>query len=129
MKTWKWTTTYLDDDTRIVRADVTGRGEDDRIFYMRSAVSHGASTVDSEQAHSFGQIEDLLKRLNATEAGYAAANKRELAEAAATIAAKDRQIEELLKCVNTMEAGYAPVYASQNTGDVDMGSDDDTSST
>ena len=32
-RTWKMT--YLDDDTRIVRAGKTGRGEDDWIFYMR----------------------------------------------------------------------------------------------
>ena len=34
-RTWKMT--YLDDDTRIVRAGKTGRGEDDWIFYMRRA--------------------------------------------------------------------------------------------
>ena len=32
-RTWKMT--YLDEDTRIVRAGKTGRGEDDWIFYMR----------------------------------------------------------------------------------------------
>lgn len=32
-RTWKMT--YLDDDTRIVRAGKTGREEDDWIFYMR----------------------------------------------------------------------------------------------
>ena len=32
-RTWKMT--YLDDDTRIVRAGKTGRGEDDWIFYMK----------------------------------------------------------------------------------------------
>ena len=32
-RTWKMT--YLDDETRIVRAGKTGRGEDDWIFYMR----------------------------------------------------------------------------------------------
>jgi len=30
-----WRMSYLDDDTRIVRAGKTGRGEDDWIFYMR----------------------------------------------------------------------------------------------
>jgi len=30
-----WKMTYLDEDTRIVRAGKTGRGEDDWIFYMR----------------------------------------------------------------------------------------------
>ncbi len=35
-RTWKMT--YLDDDTRIVRAGRTGRGEDDWIFYMRRGV-------------------------------------------------------------------------------------------
>lgn len=35
-RTWKMT--YLDDDTRIVRAGKTGRGEDDWIFYMRRGV-------------------------------------------------------------------------------------------
>ncbi len=32
-RTWKMT--YLDDDTRIVRAGKTGRGQDDWIFYMK----------------------------------------------------------------------------------------------
>ncbi len=95
MKAWTWKTTYLDDDTRIVRADVTGRGEDDRIFHMKRGVSHGASTFNSEQTYSSSQVEELLKRMNAMEAGYAAANKLELAESTAAIAAKDRQIEEL----------------------------------
>ena len=36
-RTWKMT--YLDGDTRIVRAGKTGRGEDDWIFYMRRGVS------------------------------------------------------------------------------------------
>lgn len=38
-RTWKMT--YLDDDTRIVRAGKTGRGEDDWVFYMR----RGSSSV------------------------------------------------------------------------------------
>lgn len=42
-RTWKMT--YLDDDTRIVRAGKTGRGEDDWIFYMRRGGSGGASIV------------------------------------------------------------------------------------
>jgi len=33
-----WRMSYLDDDTRIVRAGKTGRGEDDWIFYMRRGV-------------------------------------------------------------------------------------------
>jgi hypothetical protein len=33
-----WGVSYLDDDTRIVRAGKTGRGEDDWIFYMRRGV-------------------------------------------------------------------------------------------
>ena len=41
-RTWKMT--YLDEDTRIVRAGKTGRGEDDWIFYMR----RGGETVLSE---------------------------------------------------------------------------------
>lgn len=32
-RTWKMT--YLDDDTRIVRAGKTGRGDDDYVFYMK----------------------------------------------------------------------------------------------
>jgi len=34
-----WRMSYLDDDTRIVRAGRTGRGEDDWIFYMRRGAS------------------------------------------------------------------------------------------
>mmetsp|Transcript_39737 Transcript_39737/g.69880 ORF Transcript_39737/g.69880 Transcript_39737/m.69880 type:complete len:296 (-) Transcript_39737:78-965(-) len=34
-----WRMSYLDDDTRIVRAGKTGRGEDDWIFYMRRGSS------------------------------------------------------------------------------------------
>ncbi len=36
-RTWKMT--YLDDETRIVRAGKTGRDEDDWIFYMRRGIS------------------------------------------------------------------------------------------
>ncbi|KAL7553502.1 hypothetical protein ACHAWF_016777, partial [Thalassiosira exigua] len=38
-RTWKMT--YLDDETRVVRAGKTGRGEDNWLFYMRRGGSRG----------------------------------------------------------------------------------------